>query len=375
MPYSQKYFSGAAVANTLSAPIGSSDVTIVVSSALVGWPASFPFMAVIDKGTSNEEKVKVSAGTTSLTVTRGQDGTTAVSHTSGASFQHCLDAQTVTNHETFVAGNGTVTPSTSAVGDAASDGVSGLPAAADHKHARESFGVGQTLQVGGANADGVQTTPARSDHIHLGVTSYNGRQGVVTPTQADIKGLFTADGQIFSGTGVGTGEVIDLLAALKEYFAATNQVLVGTGAGTGALQNYVDTTASDIAPIGNVASPVAGAKGIAADAGHAHPFSLFNKSNAIVGSPPLVTAGGYLIQSGYENIVCNSSGQLNVTFPSAFPNGVLSVLLTPNQVDNIGFGSINGTPTKTGFSAGFNTPTGTSPGAVNVVFSWFAIGF
>jgi hypothetical protein len=55
-------------------------------AATTGWPASagVPFYVVIDPGTSSEEKVSATISGSTLTITRGQDDTTASAHSSGA---------------------------------------------------------------------------------------------------------------------------------------------------------------------------------------------------------------------------------------------------------------------------------------------------
>lgn len=80
----RRTYAGAAASTTIAAGINSTD-TIISLTAATGWAAG-PFYAVIDPGTSSEEKVYISSrSTTTLTVgTRGVDGTTAKSHTSGA---------------------------------------------------------------------------------------------------------------------------------------------------------------------------------------------------------------------------------------------------------------------------------------------------
>jgi hypothetical protein len=55
-------------------------------AATTGWPASagVPFYVVIDPGTSSEEKVSATISGSTLTITRGQDDTTASAHSAGA---------------------------------------------------------------------------------------------------------------------------------------------------------------------------------------------------------------------------------------------------------------------------------------------------
>jgi hypothetical protein len=67
----------------------SNSTTTIEVAALLGYPNLTPFTAIIDSDTASEEVVEVTnvSGTT-LTVTRGVDGTSGVSHSAGASFRH-----------------------------------------------------------------------------------------------------------------------------------------------------------------------------------------------------------------------------------------------------------------------------------------------
>lgn len=89
----RRYYSSTAARTTLAADINSS-VTTVGVNAVTGWPASFPYTIIIDQDTINEEVVEVTArvGTT-LTVTRGVDGTTGVAHSAGAAVNHGVSAR------------------------------------------------------------------------------------------------------------------------------------------------------------------------------------------------------------------------------------------------------------------------------------------
>lgn len=63
------------------------------------------------------------------------------------------------------------------------------------------------------------------------VQSFNTRTGAVTLGAADIEALFTANKQIFQGTGNGTGELIDLVSAIGLEFTAADQIVLATGSG------------------------------------------------------------------------------------------------------------------------------------------------
>lgn len=84
----RRSYAGAAPACTLTSGITSGDTTASLTGTVTNWPttAGGPFHMVIDPGLSTEEKVLVgSRSTGSLSsITRGVDGTTAVSHSAGA---------------------------------------------------------------------------------------------------------------------------------------------------------------------------------------------------------------------------------------------------------------------------------------------------
>lgn len=89
----RRYYSSTAVATTLSGAVNNSATSIAVT-ALSGFPAQTPWTAILDPDTAVEEVVTVTnvSGTT-LTVTRGSDGTSAVAHNAGAVFRHGVSAR------------------------------------------------------------------------------------------------------------------------------------------------------------------------------------------------------------------------------------------------------------------------------------------
>ena len=108
----RRYYSSTAARTTLSSSCNNSDTTLSVT-AVSGWPSSFPYTLIIDQDTINEEVVNVTARTgTTLTVERGQDGTTAVSHLAGASVNHGVSARDFNEPNQFLNEGGTVTGQT-----------------------------------------------------------------------------------------------------------------------------------------------------------------------------------------------------------------------------------------------------------------------
>ena len=89
----RRQYKGAAASTTITAAL-TSVATTTTLTAITGWPttAAVPFYVVIDPGTSSEEKCSVTISGSTLTLTRGQDDTTAVSHSSGATIYPVFSA-------------------------------------------------------------------------------------------------------------------------------------------------------------------------------------------------------------------------------------------------------------------------------------------
>ena len=105
----RRYYSSTAARTTLASGVNNSTTTFSVT-AVSGWPTSFPYTLVIDQDTVNEEIVEVTARSgTTLTVTRGVDGTAAVAHSAGAAVNHGVSARDFDEPNAFINGTGVVT--------------------------------------------------------------------------------------------------------------------------------------------------------------------------------------------------------------------------------------------------------------------------
>lgn len=89
----RRYYSSTAIATTLAGNVNNSTTSVTVTN-LTGFPSLTPWTAVIDADTATEELVEVTgvSGTT-LTVTRGVDGTSPTAHNAGAVFRHNVSAR------------------------------------------------------------------------------------------------------------------------------------------------------------------------------------------------------------------------------------------------------------------------------------------
>lgn len=90
---------------TLSSGVNASDTTLTVSST-TGYPTA-PFTIALERGTVNEEVVLCTAKSgTTFTVTRGYDGTTGKSHSSGAAVEHTTSAVDYADANTHIYSTG-----------------------------------------------------------------------------------------------------------------------------------------------------------------------------------------------------------------------------------------------------------------------------
>lgn len=98
----RRNYSSTAQRTTLSASCTDVATTVTVT-AVTGWPASTPYIIIVDPDTVNEEIMLVTnRASLTLTVTRAQGGTTGVAHASGAVVQHGVYAQDFEDANAFL---------------------------------------------------------------------------------------------------------------------------------------------------------------------------------------------------------------------------------------------------------------------------------
>lgn len=106
-----RYYSSTAVETSLQSAIpaqssGQSNTSFIVVS-ISGFPTNFPYTLIVDPDTSKEEVLTVTSGSsTTLTVTRGGDGTAAVAHSAGAVVRHGVSGRDFREAENHIAARG-----------------------------------------------------------------------------------------------------------------------------------------------------------------------------------------------------------------------------------------------------------------------------
>lgn len=80
----RRQYKGSAVTTTTTNSLSTVDTSVTIASN-TGWPTGAqPFYVVISPGTSSEEKCRATISGSTLTLTRGQDDTSAQTHSSGS---------------------------------------------------------------------------------------------------------------------------------------------------------------------------------------------------------------------------------------------------------------------------------------------------
>lgn len=103
-----RYYSSTAAATTLTSGIAAGTTTIPVA-ATTGFPVSYPYTLCIERGTSSEELIEITAAAgLNLTATRGVDGTSAVAHDAGKSVEHVVSARDLREPQEHIAASSAV---------------------------------------------------------------------------------------------------------------------------------------------------------------------------------------------------------------------------------------------------------------------------
>ena len=98
-----RYYSSTAVDTTLTGAVNGSATSITVAS-VSGFPTSYPYTLALDYDTASEELVNVTAAAgTTLTIVRGQDGTSGTAHDAGAVVKHVISGRDLREPQEHIA--------------------------------------------------------------------------------------------------------------------------------------------------------------------------------------------------------------------------------------------------------------------------------
>lgn len=222
-------YSQTAVDTTLNGSIIAGDTTIVITAS-TGWPtggANGPFFAMIDYDVAGKEVILVTSrtGNSLQTVARGQNGTSAASHASGAKIRH-VHTQRDADEANYAVSQtvGKVTTKGDLIG-----------ATAANTFGRLAVGANNTVLL----ADSTQATGHRWGTL----TSASLAADSVTSTQIATDAVGAAE---IAADSVGTSEIAPLAVTAAEIAADTitaSQIAANAITASELADNAVDTAA------------------------------------------------------------------------------------------------------------------------------------
>jgi hypothetical protein len=360
----RRFYANGDPGTTLTTGVNASVTSWTVANA-GAFPASTPYAVFAEKGTANAEIVLVTAVVGNvLTVTRGYNGSTAVSHGNGVAVQSGVIALDLDDAAAHVAATGDAHGVTGALVGATmvqtlTNKTLTSPAISNPTVTGTTTGANETLS-GTLTVTGTTTLGA--------VTA-----GAVTPTSVNASGAITAGGAL-TANGAGTGlavtnnETVGGTLAVTGAATAASFTANGDGVVSGVVapKNYTNEAAAGTQPAGDLVY-------LTAPTGTGFTAGLFMSLGGGTWSP--LGKAGQLIQHGTGTFTWTAAAQsatATVTFPTAFPGtpdlSIIAAAITNNTVESASYFSLS----STGFSAISRIDSGaTFTGSVG--FSWIAI--
>ena len=234
---SSRYYSAVAQDTTITSGITSSSTTVTVG-ATTGYPTSYPFILALDYNTAAEELVTVTgvSGLT-LTITRGYNGTSAASHSTGAVVRHVITAQDLTdaqNHYGLALSAGAHGVTGALATFLGSTTSTNLAAVVTDETGSGSlvFGTAPTIAIGINAQTGTTYTPVLADAAKLVTLNNAGAITLTVPAAVFSAGQIINIQQIGAGQvtiqGDGTSTVTGTGTKLRTQYSAASIVCTGT---------------------------------------------------------------------------------------------------------------------------------------------------
>jgi hypothetical protein len=257
-----RYYASTAKQASLAASVDSV-VESITLDLVTGFPSNYPFTLVIDPDTNKEELVKVTniAGTIAA-VTRGQDGTTNIAHSIGATVRHVVSGQDF-NEFSAHAGS-SATPTTAGVHGVTGDVVGTSDAQTlTNKIISGAVISNGGIQFEGATADAYETTLTVVDPTADRTITLPNATGTVTldGVASTLTSKIITSGTLGSDLAAGTYKITGLGTPSADTDAATkgyvNTQIAAVVASSPAALDTLDELAAALGDDPNFATTVA----------------------------------------------------------------------------------------------------------------------
>jgi len=230
----KRYYASTAKQASLSTGIDSTVLSITLD-LVTGFPSNYPYTLVIDPDTNKEELIKVTAsgGGTTLTVTRGEDSTSNVAHSAGATVRHVVSGQDFNEFSAHI--GSAATPTKAGV-----HGVTGdVVGTSDAQTLSAKILSGAVIASGGIDFEGTTTDGFNTT---LNVTDPTANRTITIP---NATGTVTLDGVASTLTSktITSGTLGSDLAAATYKITGLGTPSANTDAAT---KSYVDTAVANV---------------------------------------------------------------------------------------------------------------------------------
>lgn len=196
------YFSSSAASTTLSSGISNSATTMTVG-AITGLPVSYPYLLIVDPDTASEEVVLVTAGGgTTLTITRGYDSTTGLSHSAGAVVVHGVSAKAFNDLYTLKDTVPTASSTTTFTNKDLSSATNTLPASVPKGTLGYATNSGAQTPTSGTDLTGLTTTVTVGTGRRIRISAR------VAVSSVSVTGSFYSITVYEGASAVGGGDVL-----------------------------------------------------------------------------------------------------------------------------------------------------------------------
>lgn len=238
----------------LNSGIDAVTTTIVLSvPTFSGWPSTFPYWAIIARGTSLAEIVEVTAGTgASLTATRGRDGTVAAPHNAGDTFEHIIPADTANRTELHIDGTAAHGATGANVGTTNAQTLTNKLYQGGHKHV---FTDANPAALTAGFESVADNTSARDGFVHRNTGGDVDRRGFLLEQSGTPRIEAYNDGTVkVTPNGSATRKGIETTTSLKAgttLEVGTNATITGNTTVGGTLGVTGATTLSSVSTSGN----------------------------------------------------------------------------------------------------------------------------